>query len=408
MLSREDIQVEKLLVVGIDATSVSLSASRAGFEVFGVDYFGDLDLKKNCKASSSLREEKIFSGSRDFSSKENMQDLIRIAGRVASEHEVDGILLASGLENYPDMLVELQDFSDIIGNRPETIGKARDWEFLFREMRRRGILYPETVITETLDETKKAARDIGYPIVLKPSRGSGGMGISLARTSKELENKYRYSATGDEEMLIQEFINGITASASVIATDAKASVLCLTEQLIGDQKLGQKEPFGWCGNIVPLDAPPEMVKESIESAKMIVEGLGLVGSNGVDFVLSNSGVPYIVEVNPRFQETIECVDKHLDTNIVLDHINACLRNRSPHKLTGRGGSWARLVLFATRRSYVERVFEDEVIRNIPPPESIIDVGEPICSIVISGKDRSSILTKGYTKIEDLKRLLSTR
>ncbi len=406
-MSREDTQLEKLLVVGIDATSVSLSASRAGYEVFGVDYFGDLDLKKHCKESTSLREQGIFSGSRDFSSKENMHDLVMIAGRVASEHEVDGILLTSGLEDYPDILVELQDLSDIIGNRPETMERARDWEFLFREMRRRGILYPETEITKTLEEAKKAARDIGYPIVLKPSRGSGGIGISLARTSKELEKKYRCNAMGDEEMLIQEFIHGINASASVVATDAETSILCLTEQLIGDQKLGQRKPFGWCGNIVPLDAPAEMVKESIESAKMIVEGLGLVGSNGVDFILSNSGLPYIIEVNPRFQETIECVEKHLDTNIVLDHINACLRNRLPHKLAGREESWARLVLFATRRSYVERVFEDEAIRNIPPPDSIIDVGEPICSIVISGRDRSSILAKGYTKIGDLKKLLST-
>jgi predicted ATP-grasp superfamily ATP-dependent carboligase len=406
-LSREDIQIKRLLVVGIDATSVSLSASRAGFEVYGVDYFGDLDLKRHCKASSSLREQGIFFDSRDFSSKENMQGLARIAGKITSEHEVDGILLASGLEDYPDIVGELQDLSDIIGNGPEAMERARDWKSLFREMRRRGISYPETEITKTLDEAKKASRDIGYPIVMKPSKGSGGMGISLIRTPEELEKKYQLNILGDEEMLIQEFIRGINASASIIATDAEASILCLTEQLIGDQKLGQREPFGWCGNIVPLDAPAEIVKESIESVKKIIEGLGLVGSNGVDFVLSDSGVPYIVEVNPRFQETVECVENHLDTNIVLDHINACLRNRFPQRLSGRKEYWARLVLFATRRSHVKRVFEEKAIRNIPPLDTIIDVGEPICSIILNGIDRSSILTEGYTKVEGLRRLLST-
>lgn len=394
-------------MVGIDATSVSLSASRAGFEVFGVDYFGDLDLKRHCKVSSSLREQGTFFNSRDFSSKENMQDLTRIAGKIASEHAIDGILLASGLEDYPGIVSELQDLSDIIGNRPETMRRARDWEFLFREMRRRGISHPETEITKTLDEAKRAARDIGYPIVLKPSKGSGGIGISLVRTVEELEKKYQSNFPGDKEMLIQEYIQGINASASIISTDTKASILCLTEQLIGDQKLGQREPFGWCGNIIPLDAPAEIVKESIESVKSIIEGLGVVGSNGVDFILSSTGVPYIIEVNPRFQETIECVENYLGTNIVLNHINACLRNRLPQKLSGQKEYWARLVLFATKRSYVETMFTDETIRNIPPPASIIDVGEPICSIILSGRDRSSILTEGYKKIEDLRKLMST-
>ncbi|UCD72739.1 MAG: ATP-grasp domain-containing protein [Candidatus Bathyarchaeota archaeon] len=406
-MSSEDIQIERLLVVGIDATSVSLSASKAGFEVFGVDYFGDIDLKRNCKVSSSLREQGILFDSRDFSSKDNMQGLARIAGKIVSEHEVDGILLASGLEDYPGIVGELQDFSDIIGNPPEAMRRARDWESLFRQMRRRGVSCPETEITKTLDEAKRAARDIGYPIVLKPSKGSGGIGISLVRTVEELEKKYPSNILGDKEMLIQEYIHGIHASASIISTDAEARVSCLTEQLIGDQKLGQREPFGWCGNIVPLDAPVEIVKESIESVKRIIEGLGVVGSNGVDFVISNSGVPYLIEVNPRFQETIECVENYLDTNIVLDHINACLRNRLPQELSGRKESWARFVLFAIRRSYVERTFADETIRNIPPPASIIDMGNPVCSIILSGKDRSSILREGYTKIEDLRKLLST-
>jgi predicted ATP-grasp superfamily ATP-dependent carboligase len=403
----KDIQLERLLVVGIDATSVSLSASRAGFDVFGVDFFGDWDLQRTCKFSSSLREQGIFSGTRDFSSREKMQALVRIAEETASEHEADGILLTSGLEDYPDIVTEIEESSNIIGNLSESMKRSRDWKSLFGEMRRIGISYPETEITKTLGEAKKAARDIGYPVVLKPCKGSGGMGISLARTSEEIERKYQYSYTEDKEILVQEFIQGINASASVVASETEATVLCLTEQLIGTRELGQKEPFGWCGNIVPLVAPAEVVKESIRSAKTVVQSLGLIGSNGVDFVLSDSGVPHIVEVNPRFQETIECVEKHLQTNVVLDHINACLYGKLPQNLTDQRGFWARLVLFATERLYVNKVLEDEAVRNIPHPRSTISRGEPVFSVIVSGEDKSSILMNGHTKIENMKKILST-
>lgn len=396
-----------MLVVGIDATSVSLSASRAGLEVFAVDYFGDLDLKRYCKGSSSLREHGMLSDSNDLFSEEKMRSLVEIAGRTVEEQGVDGVLLASGLEDCPEALAELQDLSEILGNSPQAIRRARDWKFLFGNIRRQGLRFPETRIAQTPEEAKRLARDIGYPVVMKPSKGSGGTRISLARNAQELKRDYQRNSMENEEILIQEYVKGVDASASVISTGSKSQVLCLTEQVIGDSRLGQRESFGWCGNIVPLDVPEEKAQESIDSVKLVVESFNLVGSNGVDFILSDSGMPYIIEVNPRFQETIECVEKHLGMNVVETHIDACQRNELPGECKRGEEFWTRLILFASENVRVDEMLDDDAVRNIPPPKIVIGRGEPICSVVVNGKDRGSSLANGYRKTESVKRLLST-
>jgi len=404
-LPNRDKKIERVLVVGIDATSVSSSASRAGLEVFAVDYFGDLDLKKFCRSSSSLRELGLLSDSKDLFSEEKIRNLVKIAGRVAEEQEIDGVLLASGLEDCSDALEELQDLTGILGNSPEAIRRARDWELLFRDIRRLGVRFPETEIAQTLKGAKRAARDIGYPIVLKPSKGFGGMRISLVKSARELEDNYQRNAMENEEVLIQEYVEGVDASASVISTGNKSMILCLTEQVIGDLRLGQRESFGWCGNIVPLDVSNERAQVSVDSIKLVIEDLHLVGSNGVDFILSNSDLPYIVEVNPRFQETIECVERYLDTNIVENHLNACIGNELPQRCKKGERFWARLVLFASERVRVENIPNDEGVRNVPPQRTIIEKGEPICSVVTSGKDRNACLVNGYKKIKNVRQFL---
>lgn len=402
----KDSEIRKLLVVGIDATSVSLSASKGGFEVFSADYFGDLDLKRYCNVSSSLREHGLLSSSNDISSEEKMQALVKIAAGIISDHGIDGILLASGLEDYPDALAELHDLSPILGNTPEAIGRARDWRKLFREIMRKKVLHPETEIAENLGEAKKAARDLGYPVLLKPSRGCGGTNISLARGTDELEANYLLHACEGKEMLVQKYLRGINASASLIATRNKAKVICLTEQMIGEPKLGQRNPFGWCGNIVPLVVSEEPAQDSIRQIAMIAEDLHLTGSNGIDFILQDNGLPCIIEVNPRFQETIECIDRHLSTNVVKIHLDACLKNKMPQDYD-EGQFWTRLLLFASETLHLKKRLRGEAIRNVPSRDSVILKGDPICSIVASGKSRRASLANAYNRIRDVRRLLSS-
>jgi predicted ATP-grasp superfamily ATP-dependent carboligase len=103
----------------------------------------------------------------------------------------------------------------------------------------------------------------------------------------------------DEGLLIQEYVEGDAASASVISTASDARTVAVNEQLLGVRDLGQLEPFGYCGNITPLEASEAVVERCREVAEEVVEHFRLVGSNGVDLVITGEGVPEVIEVNPN-------------------------------------------------------------------------------------------------------------
>src|SRR5690606_2141027 len=108
---------------------------------------------------------------------------------------------------------------------------------------------------------------------------------------------------------------GDNISASVLSTAEESRTIITSQQIIGAGELGQKEPFGYTGNITPYCGQANIV----ELAEIVINRLGLVGSNGVDFI-AKKGEVYVVEVNPRIQGTFECVEKSLGINMAKAHI----------------------------------------------------------------------------------------
>ena len=178
---------------------------------------------------------------------------------------------------------------------------------------------------------------------------------------------------------------------SLISSRRGTVVLTVNEQLLGIRELGQKEPYGYCGNVVPLFADKSVISECEDMAEKIASHFGLVGSNGLDLVISEEGLPYAIEVNPRFQGTLECVERVLGMNIVKAHVKACTERVLPTIIKNPSACCVRSILFAPRRSIVPDFSTFVEVRDIPLPGVIIEKGEPICSLVVEGADRDSSL-----------------
>ena len=383
--------ISKLLVVGLDVTSLAISANRAGYEVYSVDYFGDSDLANVCSLSLSVTEQKrgISCGRIGFDF--DIKDLLVLSKKLVEECEVDGILLSSGLEDYPRILSALSELAPIIGNNPKTIRRVREKEFFFAELDRIGVPHPRTEFAESLEEAKKKALDLGYPVVVKPERGFGGYGLRKATSPKRLEAVFRFNPPADR-FLIQEYIEGKAASASVISTMEDARTLTVNEQLLGRRSLGQSETFGYCGNIVPLEISKSVVELCKKTSEKVVRHFHLLGSNGVDFIIDKRGFPKIVEVNPRFQGTLECVERVQGINVVKSHIEACTLRALPNLEEARSFC-VRLILYALKRLQVPALNIFDGIRNVPFEGVIIEKGEPFCSVLMEGNSRIGALQK---------------
>ncbi|MCW4052689.1 MAG: ATP-grasp domain-containing protein [Candidatus Bathyarchaeota archaeon] len=385
--------VENVLVLGIDVAALCTSARRAGYEIFAVDYYGDQDLKRTCRKNLSILTQEAGRSCGWLHNSFKPAKLLQLAKKLCSIYKIDCVVLGSGLDDSPSIVRELNSVAPIIGNSPRTIEKIRDKQQFFRELNNLGIPHPKTTLVENFDDAEKAGKDIGYPVVVKPLVSFGGGGIRKVwnrdELSKILRKTLSSSKSDGEQMLVQELISGFDGSVTFLSSIKETQVLTINEQLLGVEELGQTESFGYCGNVVPASFSNwrmrKLAKACEEYAQKIGSSFGLMGSNGIDVVISNDCIPYVVEVNPRFQGTLECVERVIGIDLMVAHMRACIEKSLFSPQLRAQYSCARIILYAKHRSIIPNLSNFEGVRDIPFPQVIIEEGEPVCSIVSEGK-----------------------
>lgn len=394
-MQRQDIQ--NLLIIGLDTAAIAKSAHRAGYTVYVADHYGDQDLRQACKHVVSIVQQKSGKTTGRLSETFTPRGLLQLAKKIGKTFSIDAILLASGLEDNQQTLAKLENLAPIIGNSPKIIQKIRTAQTFFQILKKLGVPHPKTTQVSSYKEARKAAKDIGYPVLMKPIGTLGGVGIIKVETQAQLgRDIQQIIEKSNKGLLIQEYILGAHTSVSFISTRAETVTLTINKQLLGNRTLGQKEPFGYCGNITPfqISINPTLQKRINYLTHKIASGFKLTGSNGIDTVITRAGVPYVIEVNPRFQGTIECIERVLGINLVKSHVDACLQSRLPSlKERKLKAHCVRLILYARQRSIAPDLDVFEEVRDVPYPQAIIEEGEPLCSIVVKEKTRSAMLRK---------------
>lgn len=385
------------MVIGINTRPVVKSAKSLGMRTIALDGFGDLDLRESadvvyCPKVSGEGLDEGTSG----------RELLSRSIEFLDEEGVDSVLLSSGTEHYPELIERIREKAEVLGNDVQTLRICSDKEKLFSVAQKVGLSTPNTLRVGKVDEALDFADGSGYPVVLKSSLGGGGLGVAVVGSPDELRASFEeILSLGDRESLyVQERLEGIDASVSLISDGEEARCLTVNEQIIGEGRLKVPRPFGYCGNVVPLK-DGKVATELAELSEGLCSELGLVGSNGMDFVVSDR--PYLVEVNPRFQGTIDCVEEVLGINLVEEHIDAC---RGEIGSYGRPkGCCAKLILYAPY-DLVAPDLEDLPIVDVPMPGSIIKESSPMCSVVSSGEVRKEVVERAYSLASDIYKVLS--
>ena len=390
---------EKILIVGFNTRPIAQSARAAGFTPVCVDYWGDLDLRSLCLDVFSILEQKP-----GFPLKRGrFSHSIYIEGvkSMLERHpDISFCLIGSGFDDNPDFWREISRLIRVYGNSVDTIRKCRDWRNLFNVLDNLGIPHPQTIITRA-ERVLDAINELGFPVVLKPTRGSGGWGKKLIKSEKDLPRNLK----GD--YLVQKFINGINASCSFISTDSKISFLSINEQLIGTKWLNSPGNFTYCGNIVPLVNWRQIHKKIYDYISALTSKMNFIGSNGVDFIVKDDSV-YFLEVNPRFQGSLECIETVFGINIVKLHVDACKGQSSfLHQLKPKGYS-CRCILYSPCNCKLIDLRKYKQVRDIPPPDIIVKRGDPICSFFFTGNSREEVIRKAKNATRSLSLELESR
>lgn len=352
----------KVLVIANHVRSIVCSARKAGHTVYAIDRFGDMDMRR-CADKAELIE----------SSQEN-----KLHELADSFGEVDAVILGPGFENLK--------FKNTFINPQEVMEEVGDKSKLPKKLESMGIPHPET-------ESINRAEGLGFPLMVKPKSGSGGMRNMIVRNEEELNLFKEREDAG--EFIAQEFVEGIPCSASVISTADDAVVVALNEQLIGVPWL-TRIPFAYCGNITPFHA--KFSNEMMRYAKQLALEFGLLGSNGVDFILTEKGVQ-VIEVNPRFQGSIDTVELSTGMNIFDAHIKSfegeLPRIREPLCFA------AKAIVYANKKVVIDKKISDALTgymsmgqaADIPQQGCVIQPDEPITTMLATAKTRSLVLRK---------------
>lgn len=384
------------MVTGVNTRPIVKSAKALGLKTVAVDSFDDVDLAANADVLVSRKS----LGQEDPFKRPERSSLLNLSLEVLEIYDVDAVLLASGTEHYPELVEKLARRADVVGNKPAQLELCKDKEKLFHIAKKLGIPCPCTRKVRKLTDALRAAESIGYPVVLKPAFGGGGIGIWRARSPEELRRFFwRVLKVGDARTLyVQQYIRGTDASASVLSNGDEARCLTVNEQIIGDKRLGVPRPFGYCGNIIPLVARQGVMMKIAEYSRALCNEIGLVGSNGVDFVLSRDE-PHLMEVNPRFQGTIDCVEGLLGINLVEEHIRSC---------RGELGRWrepkgysVKLILYARGDVKIPNLTRFPDIVDIPMERLTVRKGKPICSVLKFSDSRRKAIADAFTTAREI-------
>ncbi|MCE8428387.1 MAG: ATP-grasp domain-containing protein [Candidatus Methanoperedens sp.] len=350
----------RVLVIGNSTRSIVCSAKKAGHTVYSLDNFCDIDTLKCADKTASiegLSDEKIYERAHLFG-------------------DVDAVILGPGFTKLK--------FNNILNNLPDVQEKVNDKLEIAEKFHKLDIPHPPT---EPL--TKASALD--FPLMIKPRSGSGGMKNILVNTENQLAD---YANRSDaDEYIAQEFVEGIPFSASLIGNGDEAVVVALNEQLIGISWLTCL-PFAYCGNITPFST--RLDNEIRDFAERIALEFRLLGSNGVDFMLTDRGV-VAIEVNPRFQGSLDTVELSMGINIFDAHIRSFSGEmpqlKEPVCFAAKTIEYAKNNLKINKKIEKHlRIFMDRgEAADIPKLGRIIFPDEPIATFIGTGKTREIAL-----------------
>ena len=389
-----------LLICGVSTRAAAESAALAGFRVTAIDAFADLDQHPSVRALSVQR---------DF----GRRPTTAATARAAQEIECDAFVYLSGFENHPRLVGRLACRRTLWGNSPDVLRRVRDPFVLADMLRTHGFAVPEIRLPASARHSAScgeaspqraipsSAREGGKPDptyvasgfgrtnwVVKPFRSGGGHGVRLWAGGRMPRGHY-----------LQERIDGTPGSVVFVADGGHAIPLGMSRQLVGDASFGAGA-FRYCGNLLaPLDDPQfsdgaALAGDAAMLARAVTAAFGLRGVNGIDFI-AKSGVPHLIEVNPRWSSSMELVERLFRVSVFGAHADACELGVLPQfDLAARmknGHAIGKAIVFARRDVVVGETewLADPDIRDVPRPGEHFKAGQPVCSVFATAADADS-------------------
>jgi len=191
-----------------------------------------------------------------------------------------------------------------------------------RQLKRAGLpTVPGSDGLKTEEEARKAAQELGYPLIIKASAGGGGRGMRLVSEESELIERFHAArreaeaAFGTPEVYFERFLEGARHIEVQILADEHGGVVHWGERECSIQRRYQK-----LIEESPAPGLPHKLRDALwEAAVEAAQALGYHNAGTVEFLVSEEEL-YIIEINARIQVEHPISEMRAARNLIVEQI----------------------------------------------------------------------------------------
>ncbi|HET9032767.1 MAG TPA: carbamoyl-phosphate synthase large subunit [Dokdonella sp.] len=214
----------------------------------------------------------------------------------------------------------------IIGTSPDSIDLAEDRERFQKMIIKLNLAQPPNRTARNADEALALAREIGYPLVVRPSYVLGGRAMEVVHDDEDLSRYVRdaVKVSNDSPVLLDRFLDHATEIDVDLVADAEGNVLIggVMEHI---EEAGVHSGDSSC-SLPPYSLSAELQARLREQVTLMARELKVIGLMNTQFAVQGDSI-FVLEVNPRASRTVPFVSKA--TGVPLAKIAArCMVGRS--------------------------------------------------------------------------------
>ncbi|OEF10303.1 carbamoyl-phosphate synthase large subunit [Vibrio genomosp. F10] len=195
----------------------------------------------------------------------------------------------------------------IIGTSPDAIDRAEDRERFQVAVDRLGLLQPQNATVTTMEQAVEKSREIGFPLVVRPSYVLGGRAMEIVYDEQDLRRYFNeaVSVSNESPVLLDSFLDD--------AVEVDVDAICDGEHVVIGGIMEHIEQAGVHSGDSACSLPAYTLSEEIqdvmrEQVEKLAFELGVRGLMNTQFAVKNNEV-YLIEVNPRAARTVPFVSK---------------------------------------------------------------------------------------------------
>ncbi len=220
----------------------------------------------------------------------------------------EGVIASLGGQTAINLAQPLMDRGvKIIGTDCAAIEKAENRDSFEKILKDLDIPQPKGKAVTNIEDGLKAANEIGYPVLVRPSFVLGGRAMQIVSKDEDLKHYLKTAVEIDEDkpVLVDKYIQGKEVEVDAICDGINVFVPGIMELV---ERTGVHS--GDSISVYPTFSISDKVKGIIlQYAKKLGLGIGIIGLYNIQFIVDPQDNVYIIEVNPRSSRTVPFLSK---------------------------------------------------------------------------------------------------